>query len=274
MNGDIATVTVRYPHNETNTNGCFYRSSNDTMYIIGNRDNDWNFIGEVLLRSYASWDVILHEYGHFVQDKLNITESPGGWHSSAINMYDHYMSNHDNDSSLDCLGEDGSITCANPDAVDAKKFAIKLTYAESWPSIIGCMAQQYYIKLGQLEDNILTVGDSQYHSYNGSWNDYNLTDYRQGETVEASIMGVLWDLYDNDTTETHDNIVLGHSGFWDLTVGGQPITFSAVAERFYTLYTSNTSRDNFGKLLQYYRMAPESISHSGMFVSNVSPTFT
>ena len=264
---NMASVNVRYPHNE-NSNGCFYRNYNDTIYIVGNREDDDNEISGEILHSYASWDVIMHEYGHFVQDKLNIEDNPGGDHWTNINMYDHYMSHHNGGPiTPDCGGD-----CANPSESSAKTEAIKIAYAESWPSILGALAQQYYITTGILDNNIPTVGDSEYDSYNSLHIYYN-GGVRGGETVEESIMGVLWDVYDNDF-ESHDSISIDHSGWWNLTVGGSPKTFSAVVNRFYSLYSSYTMWDPFDRLLEYYKMSPENINYSGVLVTHSAPTFS
>lgn len=267
MNGsDIQKVKVRYPHNEK-SDSCFYRSSNDTIFMVGNSLNDSTIISGEILRSYASWDVIMHEYGHFVQDKLNLEDSPGGTHWTDENMYDHYMQ-HCNGVSLNknCNNE-----CAMPNAKNAKDKAIKLTYAEAWPSVFGAMVQQYYINLGQLDNNIKTLGNSYAEAYNGVYENYNAGS-TGGEAVESSIIGVLWDLYDNDS-ESHDNICLGHKDWWYLTVTDKPKTFSEVAENFYSLYTSYIFRDNFDCLLEYYDMAPSDIKCKETLVSHSEPTF-
>ena len=268
MNGsDIQKVKVRYPHNEKG-DGCFYRSFNDTIFIVGNRLNDSTTISGQTLRSYASWDVIMHEYGHFVQDKLNLTDSPGGTHWLGENMYDHFMS-HRNGGPVTPTCND---KCAKPIAMNAKDKAIKLTYAESWPSVFGAMTQQYYINLKQLDNNIKTIGDSYFKAYNGVSENYN-TGLQLGEAVESSIIGVLWDLYDNDS-ESYDKICLGHNAWWNLTVSNKPKTFSEVANNFYSLQSSYVIRDHFDSLLEHYRMAPSSIKCDETLVSHNAPTFS
>lgn len=264
---NMESINVRYPHNE-NSNRCFYRDNNETIYIVGNRNNDNYNINGHILHSYASWDVIMHEYGHFVQDKLNIEDNPGGKHWSSVNMYDHYMSHHNGGSiTPNCEGD-----CANPSALNAKTEAIKIAYAESWPSIFGGMAQQYYVNLGILDNNIQTVGDSEYDSYKDINYDYNEC-IKGGEAVEQSIMGVLWDVYDCDV-EAYDGISLGHNAWWNLTVDGSSITFSDVVSRFYSLYSSYTMWDSFDCLLEYYKMSPDNIEFSSELVSHALPTFS
>lgn len=269
MNGsNIANVTVRYPHNESST-GCFY--SGNTVYIVGNRTNDNQMISGVLFRSYASWDVIQHEYNHHVQNKLGITANPGGWHTFGNNMYDHYMSHHGGASAGNCLNSSGAITCANPSAANAKDRAIKIAYAESWPSVVSGMAQQYAITYWRLDNNIQTVGDTGYNSYNGAAINYNTTAVRSGETVEASVAGVLWDLYDNDA-ESHDRLALGHTSFWNLSINSGAKTLSALINYFNANYSSYYYTSRLGDILSYYRMAATNINTSSALTTS-PPTF-
>jgi hypothetical protein len=83
----------------------------------------------------------MHEYGHHVQRRLGITDSPGGTHWSATNMYDHYMSHRGGAAVGNCLDAAGNITCANPSAANAKDRAIKLAYAEAWACFVSGLPQ-------------------------------------------------------------------------------------------------------------------------------------
>jgi len=96
-----------------------------------------------------------------------------------------------------------------------------------------------------LDNNIQTVGDTGYNSYNGAAINYNTTAVRSGETVEASVAGVLWDLYDNDA-ESHDRLALGHTSFWNLSINSGAKTLSSLINYFNANYSSYyyTSRIN------------------------------
>ncbi len=158
-------------------NSTHYNSVTEKIHLLGEGSD----------LDYADWDVIMHEYGHHVAHKLGIDDSPGGEHSSSENLADRYN----------------------------KSKGIRLAWSESWATVFGGMAQEYYAS--ELT-NIDGVADGAYSDYPSAPNgttlyNYNTTTTRIGEACELSIIGVLWDLFDNDTTETHDNITFTHMNF-------------------------------------------------------------
>lgn len=82
MKGSMPSdATAKYP---VDSSGCYYQRENSQISIT-NRIYD-----NVPLNSYASWDVIMHEYGHHIEYEMGIIESCGGWHTFPTNMADHY----------------------------------------------------------------------------------------------------------------------------------------------------------------------------------------
>ena len=233
MNGTyIAPITVKYPHTIEDME-CFYRPSEDTIYICGEPT------GAKIHEPYASWDVIMHEYGHHVQQELGITNSPGGCHTVSENL-----------------------------AVkrNSKDIGIRLAWGESYASVFGGMAQAYFASSLQ---NIDTVGDAAYEAYNMVWLHYESTYVRQGEACEASIIGVLWDLYDS-VSEPHDTISFSHQDYWDMITESEATTMSEFCNYFVNRY--NMSHDfALGKLLSYYKM---SVSNFTVSISDAVPTFS
>ena len=222
MNGSYITpVTVKYPHVES-SNSCFYSSSNDTIYIRSSSASAGR------PESYASWDVVMHEYGHHVQSEFGITRNPGGSHSFTENL-----------------------------AVSrgSKDIGVRLAWGEAYASVFGGMAQAYYASSLQ---NIFTVGDSSYTSYNGASLNYETTAQRVGEACEASVIGVLWDIYDT-VSETHDDISFSHSAYWDMITNCNSETLSEFCNYFVDEY-SVESAFSLGKLLSYYKMAATNLS--------------
>ena len=88
---NISSVNVSYPTQIGNT---YYDPETLSISIEEN-------LGESYM--YSCWDVIMHEYGHFVQDYYNLGENPGGWHDIETNMYDHYSYHVDNPANTDFL---------------------------------------------------------------------------------------------------------------------------------------------------------------------------
>ncbi len=253
--GDIDPVTVKYPHG-INEKGCFYRSSEKTIYIVGDRNNDGLMVDGVVLRSYASWDVIQHEFFHHIQYQAGIIASPGGWHVVDMNMYTHFMSHINGEGNDLCNG-----TCANPTEENAKDCAIKLAYAEAVPSVLGCMSQDYLInEIGCLDNNIRTVGDAQYTAYNYAIIYYETTASRDGEANESTVCAILWDIFD-DTVEEGDTISMSYQDFWDALVTNQNKTLSEFVTTLYSI--SAVYKYSLGSILEYRKVAPEFFAVSG-----------
>jgi hypothetical protein len=231
MNGAyIAPVTVKYPHVESSSS-CFYRSSENTLYILGTSPKSG------CPESYASWDVLMHEYGHHVQAEFGITNSPGGSHSLEENLADKR---------------------------ESKDKGIRLAWGEAYASVFGGMAQAYYASTLQ---NIATVGDAAYISYNSASLNYETTTRRIGEACEASIIGVLWDLYDT-AAESHDTVSFSHSSYWEMITNCDSESLSDFCNYFNANYSLG-KRLALGELLSYYKMSASDLS-----VSTVGATQT
>ena len=254
----MPNVIIKYPHNESNTD-CYYRSNDSTIFMVGNTRDDFIDSSGHILHSYASWDVIQHEYFHHVQHYFNIINSCGGWHDGG-NMYDHYMSHYIEGENPQCI-EEGIITCTNPTPANAKEYAISLVYSEAWASIMGGIAQQYAIANLNLDDNIGTVGDSEYHSYNWAHIEYENGEVG-GEATENSICGILWDLYDDDNYEYFDEISLGATDFWDLSINSGAKTLSELINYYNDVYSSLNSFSKLGGLLSHYRVGASGLNYS------------
>ena len=225
MNGSaMPNVDVCYPANDDN---CKYYYDEKLIKIIhqGADEDD--------PASYASWDVIMHEYGHHVQSYLEIHDNPGG---------DHFS--HENDIDIERFTDE-----------ERKAKGVKLAWAESWPTVFGIMAQQYYIN--QLS-NIETVGDKYYTTYNTDYSiDYEV--FCLGEGCERAIMYFLYDLYDADSTyENHDLLALGHNKMWNLVKSSGAKTFFDFVS--YLTISNEVSIDNLGKLLAMCGMAVINVS--------------
>ncbi len=178
---------------------------------------------------YASWDVIMHEYGHHIEFELDIIGADPNKHN---------------------------INANDADNLKDKYQGVLLAWAESWNTVFGMIAQQYY---SEKLNNIATVGDSYYTSNNLINYDINKDNEMLGEACEDSIIGVLWDLYDDDyETETNDPIALGFKGFWDVTTESHAKTFSEFINHFYKVYPQYI--ENIALNLSYFKMAADELT--------------
>ena len=208
-----APITVRYPYGS----GCSYNPSNKYMNLTSNF-----FDKDAFLFLHASWDVILHEYGHHLQYIIDITNNPAGYHYSNFNDID-YLEN--------------------------KESGICLAWGESWPTVFGLVSQNYF---STYLTNIDTTLDTFYTAYNGLNYDLECASIYLGEGCERSIMAILWDIFD-DTNETNDLISLGHQAFWDVVDESNATTLSEFIQYFYQQYPQY--KDDLGCNLSFYNVA-------------------
>ena len=206
---------------------------------------------------YCYWDVILHEYGHHIQEMLNITKNPG---------LEHYA-----------LGDDIEYINSNNKKY-TKDEGIRLAWGESWPTVFGNLVTKYY---GNELKNIQYINDDNYDApdeNNLRWghslenNLYKNKIIKLGEGCEANIMQVLYDLYDDNINEEFDNIALGHKGLWDLVVSSKAYTFYDFASYVYN--ASNVDANDFSKILAEYGMSPTDIRISSYSSINSTPTLS
>lgn len=189
--------------------------------------NKIRILGEGSDLDYADWDVIMHEYGHHVASELNIDNSPGLEHSLGENLADRYN----------------------------KSQGIRLAWSEAVATIFSGMAQEYYY-----EDlkTIKYAADGGY-SDNYLWYYYNDITDALGEASEGTIIGLLWDLYDSDSGESFDQCDFSHLEFWSILKNSEATTLSEFIEYYYSEFTNVSDREKLGKILEYYKVAPENI---------------
>ena len=231
MGGEMPSpVTVRYP---LSTHAYYYEGG--TIHLT-------NAVKSGYPHSYASWDLIMHEYGHHIQTEQGNGELLGKTHDSRL-----------------------------LDSADyGKDIGIRLAWSESWPTVFGMIAQKYYTTKEKVLTDIKTVGDSSYTAYNGIDYDLNSTPYKNGESCECSIMAVLWDLFDDDIEE-NDTIALGYQEFWDITTKRGAMTFSDFIQNFYKKYPELSNE--LGANLSYYGMASKNFTVTNISL-NTLPEFT
>ncbi len=242
---NMSDVKIVYPYS-TNNRTCYYDPPEKGIYITGVTAH----VGSP--KSYACWDVIMHEYGHHVQYEYEIIKNrTSGLHSHTYNIADQYLTGQ----------YAGVLNKSN-----CKEFAVSLAWGEAWPTVFGAMAQQYYI--ADLS-NIDTVGDRKYSDYMSADFDFIDGNIRLGEMSEWAIMGVLWCLYDN-VNKSYDTISLSHQTLWNIVTGSKSKTFSDFANSFYSRQPSKIFQ--FGQIMAYFRMSPSDLINTAP-ITNSPPTF-
>lgn len=232
-------ITVIYPVDETAKSSFRYLHYSEQRSEIHIRDLTGIYDYP---NTYASWDIIMHEYGHHVQKMLGIK----------LLGLDHY------------INRDSADTPYNY----KKNISIQLAWQESWPTVFGMLAQRYYVEKDVLYD-IKTVGDSYYTGYDRNF-DLNATTLQLGDRCEVSIMASLWNLFDSENDE-NDTVSLSYDDFWILTTENGIDTFWDFIADLYTSYP-NLIYD-IGANLSYHQMAAYNLSVTSDS-HNAPPTFS
>ena len=249
-NENVPSVSIKYPHNEERDT-CFYRESEQTIFILQNEVNE-----PPKPNSYASWDVIMHEYGHFVSYREEIYDSPGGAHSMTMQMAEHYKQHYN--SSFEC-----KINCvySNPHSTysedDCKYEGTALAWSEGFATCFSIVAQEYAIEKLFLSSNINTINNTEYNSYNGV--NHDIDAYTgTSDNSEATVQAILYDIYNLDN-EVHDDIELWHQTMWNIITGSEAKTFDEFDNFFRLNCTDAADLEKYNKLLSGHHLAPSNV---------------
>ncbi len=249
LNNEISITKCNFNYPSNPSNGCYY-DGNNNVYITSRT----NLAGYPT--SYASWDVIGHEYGHHVQKCFGISDNPGGTHFINHNLIDDQY-------------DAGYFFSA------AKDRGMRLAWAEGWPTFWSTVAQTTF------PDDIRTintVGDLNYSTYRGF--DYDIDTYVAttnglgvitgylGDADEIAITSILYKLY-SKTTDSYDLFSISDSDLWNITKQVKPKYFYQFLQG---LYDEGYNRNDLGKLLGRYNVAVSDVSIENNYLDEC-PTF-
>ncbi len=184
-------------------------------------------------RRRDAWDVIHHEYGHFLADLDSLDMNPGGSHSFGTSN------------------------------IPPKNTGVQLAWGEGVASYLGIAAQQITAAAGQLP-SVPKVGDTFYDSIDS---DNPANSFRvdletttgsgnAGEGDEASVMRILWDLADGKN-EAHDEIALGDKDLYDILnnkISGLD-QLDDLWDYFFGI-SNDAERTKFGSIFEEYDVSP------------------
>ena len=206
--------------------------------------------GDILSRRpnvYEDFDVICHEYGHYVQDVLDITENPGGTHYIGYNHQDYLVS---------CNYEESM----------AREAGIRLAYAEGWATSFSLLAQRHF---ESEYAGLPFFADSSYTAYNGVNEDYATYPFSKGEGSEDSIISFIWNLFDEySDDDPADSLEYEDSYFMEMSESA--FIFSDFLRN---LKSMDYDEEAVAELLIKCGMAPTYVDIVGNYFTNVCPTF-
>lgn len=209
--------------------------------------------------AYKTWDVILHEYGHWMQSQY------GYFEEIAANHYiKEYTETSERKFSLGSYAGD-----------------TKLSWLEAWPTVFSLRVTRYYSsQIGYLA----YTNDCKYHRMNSDLakppSDVNYENIpenktRFGDCGEWTIGAVLYDMYDSyfeqGAYEACDIVSYSDDFMWDLVLDRSVKTF----EDFYykAIHSPHVDKDDLGMLLSQYGMAVGKVTKIDNPSPTVSPVF-
>jgi hypothetical protein len=189
------------------------------------------------------WDVIHHEFGHYVMDKLNIEDNPGGEHSSLQN-----------------LGE-----------IHGKDKGILLAWGEGWPTYFGTSVQQIQ---GTSSFGVPNVGDTRYQDTEDITINYDLESQTGspslGEDNELSVQRILWDIFDSADDAGDKGVSLGDITIWSTLDAADPTTLSAAYQALIS-GRSISEITQIGCIMSEHNVAPDPISPADKIMAPETP---
>ena len=227
-NSYLSNIDISYPDSSKGTS-C-YVSSENKIYILP-------------ARAFA-WDVLLHEYGHYVQHCYGIENSPGGSHSSSNNL---------------------------ADTLHNKSQGIRLAWGEGWATYFSINSQN---KMNASSMNIPTVGDTYYNNLSGINYDIEIlpSGKIKGEANEATVAATLYDITDGYSTSDYDNTYCSNSNIWNITKNNNCTTLSEFITAFYNSGFTIQVKLGLGTTLSHHQIAAQLFSPSGLNTN--TPMFT
>ncbi|CAN5542133.1 hypothetical protein BH10ACT1_BH10ACT1_17970 [soil metagenome] len=192
-------------------------------------------------------DVIGHEFGHYVQQSLAITENPGGSHT---------------------VGDNAAETHGKADG-------LRLAWGEGWPTYFAVTAQKQQNTAAQ---HIPRSGDLSYTDTEDADLSYSLeTDAGApdvGEDDELSNQRILFDLFDagRDVGDTR-GVALGDQALWNLVTNSHSVTLN----KFYgNLAKAKTLKQlgDYGCIFSAHKVAPAITSPASGKAPAAAPTIT
>jgi len=226
-------------------------SYTDCIYPKNNNQYIGNDIIHLKEESYRFWDVVLHEYGHKIQDYFDIEDSPGGEHTIGG----------------DLINSRG------------KNKGIRLAWGEGWATYYAIVVTQYY---GSQLTGVYKVNDSifnlfSYDDYGNfyEWNGKLETNSYQGEGCEGAVFSVLYDLYDDySSSEPWDNVSFGHSIMLNASINSGAVTLSEFMS-YFSIYVLSPNDGRVGEILSEYGISANNVSiTSGTGTETVPPEIT
>lgn len=199
----------------------------ELIYPLADEITSFYFDNQISIASkdFASWDVLLHEYGHYVADSFDFFP---------LVAMQHYIT----ENQISTIHKYDLLSLTG-----AKYDGCCLAWQEGWA--------HYFSVASQIQQNAKSLGIAGVGNigYNGYHMELNTTSdgtevvEGKGEAHELAVARFLWDITDIEGTthgaSDHDSVELGFSAVWSYVAGSGAYSFSN-----FLYYLLNTLSDN------------------------------
>ncbi|MBR6697524.1 MAG: hypothetical protein IKL73_04525 [Lachnospiraceae bacterium] len=225
-------IHVAYPGEDFDTK--LLEEIEESAFCWG--DIEENCFAVIGLKLFNDIDTLTHEYGHFVECSM------GNYGSDLLEII---INGPDHRSDTDHFSDK-----------DSKVFAMELTWSESWATVFGELAQQYYKDDYKVITGIADIDDD--ISDDKTYESYTFLP-ESGEAQEDAVTAFLWDLFDSGEYgyEPEDTMALGYERWWEYTThqGTYTLThFAKVIEEHYP-----KDRSAIGSIMGMHQIAASDV---------------
>ncbi len=232
----FSAIDVRYPCDEALITGYV---SNDNYIRINESDT-------------YDWDVLQHEYGHYIESCLGFLANIPLSHSSHQNLGDIY----------------------------GKPTAIKLAWQEGWATYFAISSQ---VESNAISLGISNVGDLIYNDIEPNYIIYNdieacsfgsssvdQTACKLGDANELVVTAVLYDLTDG-RNESYDHVAIPEQTIWNLVDNNNCLILDALIDSILAIDLATSVKVYIGEILSEFGVSAKLLAPN---MTGSTPVFT
>ncbi|MFO0954295.1 MAG: hypothetical protein U0835_24690 [Isosphaeraceae bacterium] len=172
------------------------------------------------------WDVIAHEYGHYLSAVNNFAGGPGGDHSPFDNL---------------------------SESRGSKTIGLPLAFDEGWATFFGVSALR---SIGASVAGDPSIGDRSYDDSEDQIGNFDLeASVGLGEDNEISVQSALWDLYDSEQDDG-DTLAISDKVLFELIKGNAVTTIGGVWNALLTRFPKVEDQVKLGAIFEDHKIAP------------------
>ena len=238
---------------ETNTKLYVFYPFKVPYVFSDNGASCYDFISFIGLNQYSNFKGLVHEYGHYVENRMNTYGDALKGHifdsmPSNFNGTFEQLSNIISDIYTNFLDYKHDLGENHFENNASKDFQMELTWAESWATVFSEIVFYHY-RSEYIEIYSSLAPQYEKYSYSG----------KGGEAQEAAVICFLWDLYDSySSEEQNDNISISLQQWWNITTKSGTYKLQDLSNTIISYYPELIN--DVGEIFNKHEIAPSTFS--------------